>query len=90
MQFNFNMKSGISQYPKEVNLLNTQQYLEMRHEAIFNDHSQVNPNGEYDLTLWDTTRYIDWQKTFGICWLLLSVRLASACFSFPGFGLTDP
>ncbi len=34
----------------------------MRYEAFKNDGATPNPNVDYDLTLWDTTRNTDWQK----------------------------
>jgi len=43
-------------------LLNTQQYLEMRHEGLKNSSAVVGDR-DYDLNgAWDTTRYTDWQK----------------------------
>lgn len=53
--------SGIGHVPKKVDLLNRQQYLQMRREALENDG---NPEitARWDLDTWDTTRYTDWQK----------------------------
>lgn len=46
-----------------LNLLNTQQYLQMRHEAKKNDNAAIDPIFDPDINgLWDTTRYTDWQK----------------------------
>lgn len=59
---NFNIQNGWGNVTRELKLLNTQQYLQMRREAIKNDGLAVNPNLDYDLTQWDTTRYTDWQK----------------------------
>lgn len=43
-------------------LLNTKQYLEMRHEGFKNSNRTPGPN-DYDINgVWDTTRYTDWQK----------------------------
>ncbi len=48
---------------RTLKLLNTQQYLTMRNEAFENDGATPSlTNGDYDLLLWDTTRYTDWQK----------------------------
>jgi len=54
---------GSGEVPKMMNLLNTQQYLQMRNEAFTNDGATPNPYSDYDLTAWDTTRYTNWQKT---------------------------
>jgi TonB-linked SusC/RagA family outer membrane protein len=65
--------TGFSKPARLYKLLNTQQYLEMRHEAFRNDQAALqatfpdfvytpDPNSDYDLTYWDTTRYTDWQK----------------------------
>ncbi len=57
----FNIQNGWGNVPRKLNLLNTQQYLEMRHEALKNDG--LNPGlSDYDITSWDTTRNTDWQK----------------------------
>lgn len=57
-----NAYSGIGKVPKKLKLLSTPQYLAMRHEAFANDGVTPDPNVDYDLTMWDTTRYTDWQK----------------------------
>lgn len=58
---------GISKVPRKLDLLNTQQYLEMRKEGFRNDSIQEqlvpeNANKYPDLLRWDTTRYTNWQK----------------------------
>src|ERR1044072_9050265 len=53
---------GISAVTRHYNLLNTQQYLQMRKEAFANDGYSPGPGSGYDLITWDTTRYTDWQK----------------------------
>lgn len=55
-------QSGFGKVSNELNLLNTKQYLEIRHEAFANDG--VTPSAtQYDINgTWDTTRYTDWQK----------------------------
>lgn len=65
----FNFRTGISEVPKMVKVLNTEQYLSMRREAYFNSGTPLpsissNPNdGNYDLNgLWDTTSNTNWQK----------------------------
>ncbi|MEI3798231.1 MULTISPECIES: SusC/RagA family TonB-linked outer membrane protein [unclassified Chitinophaga] len=59
---NFLFQSGWSKVPHKMNLLNTKEYLEMRHEALKNDGLTIS---EFDWDLngtWDTTRDINWQK----------------------------
>ncbi|MCW3117504.1 MAG: hypothetical protein JWM28_1586, partial [Chitinophagaceae bacterium] len=58
-----NIYSGVGQVTRTLPLLNTQQYLAMRHEAFKNDGATPDPSYDYDITgAWDTTRYTDWQK----------------------------
>jgi TonB-linked SusC/RagA family outer membrane protein len=59
-----NVFSGISQAIATPQLLNTQQYLQMRREAKKNDNAAILPT-DYDINgAWDTTRYTDWPKMF--------------------------
>jgi TonB-linked SusC/RagA family outer membrane protein len=56
------VSSGVSAVANQVPLLNTQQYLQMRHEAFKNDGA-VPGSRNYDVNgTWDTTRYTNWQK----------------------------
>ncbi len=57
-----NLSQGFGQITRTIKMLNTPQYLTMRREALANDGLAADPNYDYDLTLWDTTRYTDWQK----------------------------
>jgi TonB-dependent starch-binding outer membrane protein SusC len=67
-----NVQHGWGKVTRHVDMMNTRQYLDMRYEAFSNDGkvptSNPNPptgsNQLYapDLTIWDTTRYTDWQK----------------------------
>ncbi len=58
-----NVQSGMGHVAHKADLLNTRQYLDMRHEALTNDGKTPSlAGGDYDLLLWDTTRYTDWQK----------------------------
>ena len=43
-------------------MLNTQQYIAMRKEALSNDGLPIDINNAPDIVLWDTTRYTNWQK----------------------------
>ncbi len=61
-KIDINLYSGIGTVTRMMPLLNTQQYLAMRHEAFFNDQETPDDNNAYDLTVWDTTRYTNWQK----------------------------
>ena len=58
-----NVYAGAGRVTRMMPLLNTPQYLEMRHEAFNNDGQTPSPYVDYDLLSWDTTRYTDWQKT---------------------------
>jgi len=62
IKVDLNVQSGFGKVGKQLDLLNTQQYLSMRHEALKNDNLSVSPT-DYDLNgQWDSTRYTDWQK----------------------------
>lgn len=57
-----NMQTGWGKVTRKLDLLNTQQYLEMRREAKRNDNAAITAT-DYDINgFWDTTRYTDWQK----------------------------
>jgi TonB-linked SusC/RagA family outer membrane protein len=57
-----NMQYGWAKVTRKMDLLNTRQYLDMRYEALNNDNKSPDPNSDYDLTFWDSTRYTDWQE----------------------------
>ncbi len=65
-----NVFSGEGKVTRMYNLLDTKQYLAMRHEAFYNDsltapgsYAPPDPNYDYDITgIWDSTRYTNWQK----------------------------
>lgn len=62
-EFTTNYYEGWGTSSRRLELLNTQQYLEMRNEAFAND--QVTPGTFYpdhDLLTWDQNRYTDWQQ----------------------------
>lgn len=54
--------TGNSVTTRTENLLNTSQYLAMRHEAFKNDGVTPDASTAPDLYSWDTTRYINWKK----------------------------
>ncbi|MBO9572880.1 MAG: SusC/RagA family TonB-linked outer membrane protein, partial [Chitinophagaceae bacterium] len=56
------VQQGWSRVGRTVDMLNTRQYLDMRYEAIKNEGLTVTSRPNYDLRLWDTTRYTNWQK----------------------------
>ncbi|MBO9570830.1 MAG: TonB-dependent receptor plug domain-containing protein, partial [Chitinophagaceae bacterium] len=59
------LQQGSGKVPKKIHLLDTRQYLDMRYEAYKNDMLDFTSQPaafSYDLLLWDTTRYTDWQK----------------------------
>jgi len=56
------VRTGVSRVRSFTELLSTTQYLEMRSEAFANSGAVMNANNAYDLMLWDTTRYTDWQR----------------------------
>jgi TonB-linked SusC/RagA family outer membrane protein len=60
------VQQGWGKVTRHVDMMNTRQYLDMRYEAYKNDGIDLTTQGvgsrNYDLKLWDTTRYTDWQK----------------------------
>ncbi|WP_343670076.1 SusC/RagA family TonB-linked outer membrane protein [Chitinophaga sp.] len=59
---NVDYSQGIGKVARYLDLMNTPQYLEMRHEAIVNDKGTVKST-DYDINgFWDTTRNTNWQK----------------------------
>lgn len=60
-----NFYTGLTTSPGKMDLLNTQQYLEMRREAFKNDGRIPDEFSAPDLTKWDQNRYTDWQKEMG-------------------------
>jgi TonB-dependent starch-binding outer membrane protein SusC len=60
MQVNLNTYQSFGQLARNLDLLNTKDYLAMRHEAFRNDGQTPQP-WDIDLNIWDTTRYTDWQ-----------------------------
>jgi len=63
---NVNLQSGWGSVPRKLDLMNSQQYLEMRREAMKNDNiTEPTPGnfGDNDLNgNWDNSRYTDWQE----------------------------
>jgi TonB-linked SusC/RagA family outer membrane protein len=65
---NINLQNGWGKVASNIDLLNTQQYLEMRREGYKNagqpipTSSTTPTTSNYDLTVWDQSQYTDWQK----------------------------
>lgn len=60
-KIDLNAYTGWGSITRYMDLLNTQQYLEMRREAFRNDGVVPTNTNAYDLLLWDTTRYTDFK-----------------------------
>ncbi len=64
MALDVNFQQGWGKATRKLNMLNSQQYLEMRWEAFKNDKIQPDKDNAPDLFVWDTSRYTDGQKYF--------------------------
>ncbi|SIO53721.1 SusC/RagA family TonB-linked outer membrane protein [Chitinophaga niabensis] len=63
MQVDANFYTGAGKVTRMLDLLNTQQYLEMRKEAFSNDGVTTYPINAYDVNgTWDQNKYTNWQK----------------------------
>ena len=56
-----NFYTGESWMPNRLNLLNTEQYLQIRRKAFENDGIEPTVANAVDLVVWDQERYTDWQ-----------------------------
>ncbi len=54
--------SGFSRVPRYYDMMNTQEYLAMRKEAIANDGETPTMSNAPDILAWDTTAYTNWQR----------------------------
>lgn len=62
MNMNINFQKGIGNVSRFLDVLNTKQYLSLRHLAKSNDGAEILPS-DYDLNgTWDTTKSVNWQK----------------------------
>jgi TonB-linked SusC/RagA family outer membrane protein len=62
-RFAINSYTGTGKVTRTLDLLNTQQYIEVREEAYANDGISVYPTYANDINgTWDRTRYTDWQQ----------------------------
>lgn len=53
--------TGAATMPNRLDLLNTEQYLRLRKQALENDGIEPAVGNAPDLVLWDQARYTDWQ-----------------------------
>ena len=61
-QFDAKIYSGFSQVSNRMDLLNTDQYLQVRRTAFENDGATPNEFNGRELVLWDQNRETDWQE----------------------------
>lgn len=62
VKVDINLQQGWGRITRKLDLMNTQQYLQLRTEAIKNDNLTIN-SSDFDLNgLWDTTQYTDWRR----------------------------
>lgn len=62
-RFDFQSYTSVGRITNKLDLLNTEQYLQIRREAFVNDGVTQYPDDAYDLNgTWDQNRYTDWQK----------------------------
>lgn len=62
LSLNIRYNSGISKVSRTTPWLNTSQYLALRKEAFSNGQVEMDQNNAYDLLLFDTTRYTNFNK----------------------------
>jgi len=63
-RFSLNVVHGFSNLSSHPKLMNTQEYLQMRHEAFANNNATPGAS-DYDLNgTWDTTKNTDWEHYF--------------------------
>ncbi|WP_281638282.1 SusC/RagA family TonB-linked outer membrane protein [Flavobacterium marginilacus] len=61
-RFTASLSGGLGKVTRFMDLMHTQQYLQMRREAFANDGIPYGP-ADYDVNgTWDQNRYTDWQK----------------------------
>ena len=71
--------TGAATVPNRLNLLNTEQYLQLRKQAFINDGVEPDQYNAYDLVLWDQDTYTDWQDFFfGGTSFITDVNLAAS------------
>ncbi|WP_295116902.1 SusC/RagA family TonB-linked outer membrane protein [uncultured Chitinophaga sp.] len=63
-RFNVNYSKVFSGVQRYMDMMNTDQYLAVRKEAMLNDAVLPTQDNAPDLTIWDQNAYRDWQRTF--------------------------
>ncbi len=61
-KLDINVYTGSGRVTRTMDLLNTQQYIQMRREAFSNDNITPDLSNAPDLAAWQTSRYTDWKK----------------------------
>ncbi len=62
-RFTINSSTSFSKVGKFMDMMNTEQFNQMREEAFANDGITIFPSNAYDMNgMWDRSRYTDWQK----------------------------
>ncbi|HVK48624.1 MAG TPA: TonB-dependent receptor plug domain-containing protein, partial [Pseudobacter sp.] len=61
-RFNMTINNGVTMMPRKMKMMNTEEYLAVRREAYRNDRLEPEKLLAPDLTIWDQTRYTDWQR----------------------------
>ncbi|MBP1650773.1 MAG: SusC/RagA family TonB-linked outer membrane protein [Bacteroidetes bacterium] len=63
-RFNVNYSKVFSGVQRYMHMMNTEQYLAVRKEAMMNDAALPTRDNAPDLTIWDQNAYTDWQRLF--------------------------
>ncbi len=61
MRFDANISTGVGEVAHKMDLMNTQEYLDVRRRAFANDNITPTAANAPDLVLWDQNQYTDWQ-----------------------------
>lgn len=64
LQIGADVYTSIAKIPHFIDMLNTEQYLDMRRQAAINDGVEITDDAYPDLTSWSQTKYTNWQKEF--------------------------
>ncbi|MDR2276025.1 MAG: SusC/RagA family TonB-linked outer membrane protein, partial [Sphingobacterium sp.] len=64
LKIDFNANIGSGKAIRNLKMLNTEQYLEIRKEGFKNDNWTATADNAPDLLTWDQSAYSDWQKEF--------------------------
>lgn len=62
-ELKLNTAYSLSRVVNHMEMMNTEQYLNMRRQGYANDGVTTIPASAYDLKAWDQNQYTDWQKT---------------------------